>query len=222
MGSPLLIHQPSYWMFNRHVENVGAGETENLLRPVGRISESLLVVLIPALGGLAVGLLRRVSKQKVGGYAMPGFLEAVNLKAAKLSFQNTLLPPKVNGDPKGGDLLIVGWGSTKGAIEGAVERARKDGLSVSSLHLTFLSPLEPGLKEIFARFKKVMTVEINYSDPKDAPFINDENRRRGQLSWLLRATTLVDVDCWTRVLGEPLRPGRILQAIRQNMPGGTA
>lgn len=67
------------------------GETEDLLRPVARISESLLVVIIPALGGLAVGLLRRVSKQKVGGYAMPGFLEAVNLKAAKLSFQNTLL-----------------------------------------------------------------------------------------------------------------------------------
>jgi 2-oxoglutarate ferredoxin oxidoreductase subunit alpha len=138
------------------------------------------------------------------------------------AFQSTLLPPKVNGDPEGGDLLIVGWGSTKGAIEEAVERARKAGLSVSSLHLTFLSPLEPGLKEIFARFKKVMTVEINYSDPKDAPYITEENRRRGQLAWLLRATTLVDVDCWTRVLGEPLRPGRILQAIRQNMPGGKA
>mgnify|MGYP006149678493 CR=1 FL=1 len=50
---------------------------------------------------------------------------------------------------------------------------------------------------------KFRTVEINYSDDPDDPHITDENRRRGQLAWLLRASTLVDVDCWTRVLGEP-------------------
>jgi len=130
---------------------------------------------------------------------------------------STLRPPKVNG-PDTGDLLVVGWGSTKGAIEEAVERAREEGLSVSSLHLRFLSPLEPGLKEIFRRFRKVMTVEINYSDDPDQPYITDENRRRGQLAWLLRASTLVDVDCWTRVLGEPLRPAVIHDAIRAHMP----
>ena len=127
-----------------------------------------------------------------------------------------LLPPAVNGDAEG-DLLIVGWGSTKGAIEEAVERARAEGLAVSSLHLRFLSPMEPGLKEIFARFRRVMTVEINYSDPPVAPFVTDENRRRGQLAWLLRAATLVDVDCWTRVLGEPLRPAAILNAIHEKL-----
>ena len=134
-------------------------------------------------------------------------------------FQQTLKPPKVNGD-ESGDLLIVGWGSTKGAIEEAVERARDEGLSVSSVHLTFLSPLEPGLKEIFDRFKKVMTVEINYSDDPDAPFITRENRRLGQLAWLLRAQTLVDVDCWSRVLGEPIKPGVIHEIIRANVPQG--
>ncbi|MGD8362664.1 MAG: 2-oxoacid:acceptor oxidoreductase subunit alpha, partial [Gemmatimonadota bacterium] len=112
-------------------------------------------------------------------------------------FQSTLQPPKVNG-PEEGDLLVVGWGSTKGAIEEAVERAQEEGLAVSSLHLTFLSPLEPGLKEIFSRFKKVVTVEINYSDELDQPYITEQNRRYGQLAWILRAATLVDVDCWTR------------------------
>ncbi len=146
-----------------------------------------------------------------------------DMRSRKLAaFQNTLLPPEINGDPEGGDLLLVGWGSTKGAIEEAVERARREGLSVSSTHITFLSPLPPGLKEIFGRFKKVMTVEINYSDRLGDPFINEQNRRRGQLSWLLRASTLVDVDCWTRVLGEPLRPAKIVQAIRENMPKGGA
>jgi 2-oxoglutarate ferredoxin oxidoreductase subunit alpha len=96
-----------------------------------------------------------------------------------------------------------------------VERAQAEGLSVASVHLAFLSPLEPGLKEIFSRFKKVITVEINYSDEPDDPFITDDNRRRGQLAWLLRAHTLVDVDCWTRIYGEPLRPGSILQGIKR-------
>jgi 2-oxoglutarate ferredoxin oxidoreductase subunit alpha len=47
--------------------------------------------------------------------------------------------------------------------------------------------------------------------------VTDENRRRGQLAWLLRAHTLVDVDCWTRVPGEPLRPGAVLKAIRDKL-----
>ncbi|HRB12852.1 MAG TPA: 2-oxoacid:acceptor oxidoreductase subunit alpha, partial [Vicinamibacteria bacterium] len=67
-------------------------------------------------------------------------------------------------------------------------------------------------------FKKVMTVEINYSDEASDPYVTDENRRRGQLAFLLRAATLVDVDCWTRVPGEPLRPGLIFEAIRGRMP----
>jgi 2-oxoglutarate ferredoxin oxidoreductase subunit alpha len=142
------------------------------------------------------------------------------MRSRKLAvLQSLLTPPPIFGDDSG-DLLVVGWGSTKGAIEEAVERARGEGLKVSSVHLRFLSPLEPGLKEIFARFKKVMTVEINYSDELGDPYITEENRRRGQLAFLLRASTLVDVDCWTRVPGEPLRPGSIVDAIRGRMPHG--
>ena len=139
------------------------------------------------------------------------------MRSRKLAvLQQTLKPPVVVGGDHG-DLLVVGWGSTKGAIEEAAERARAEKLKVSTLHLTFLSPLEPGLKEIFKRFRKVMTVEINYSDEPDAPFITEESRRYGQLCWMLRAHTLVDVDCWTRVPGEPLRPGRILEVLKERL-----
>ena len=156
------------------------------------------------------------------GYTPDVHERGCQMRSRKLAvFQQMLKPPAVNGDPTG-DLLVVGWGSTLGAIEEAVERARQVGLSVSSLHLRFLSPLEPGLKEIFQRFRKVMTVEINYSDDTNDPFVTPENRRRGQLCWLLRAQTLVDVDCWTRVPGEPLRPGQILQAIHESMPQGAS
>lgn len=141
------------------------------------------------------------------------------MRSRKLAvLQSMLVPPTPYGAAEG-DLLVVGWGSTKGAIEEAVDRARQDGLSVASLHLRFLSPMEPGLKEIFARFRRVMTVEINYSDQPGEPWVTDENRRRGQLAFLLRAQTLVDVDSWTRVPGEPLRPVAIVEAIRAALRG---
>ena len=144
------------------------------------------------------------------------------MRSRKLAvLQSLLLPPPLYGD-EAGELLVVGWGSTKGAIEEAVDRVRADGHKVSSLHLRFLSPLEPGIKAILQRFRKVVAVEINYSDESNAPYINDENRRRGQLAWILRATTLVDIDSWTRVPGEPLRPGAIAEAIRSRLHTGGA
>ena len=135
------------------------------------------------------------------------------MRSRKLAvFQSTLMPPEVHGDQEG-DLLVVGWGSTQGAIEEAVDRAREEGLKFSTCQLTFMSPLEPGLKEIFSRFKKVMTVEINYSDTVGDPYITEETRRYGQLAWLLRAHTLVDIDCWTSCPGQPLRPNDIYNSI---------
>lgn len=146
-------------------------------------------------------------------YGPEGNQLGCDMRSRKLALlHETLSPPPVHGDDSG-RLLIVGWGSTKGAIEEAVDRARAQGHSVSSTHVTFLSPMQPGLADIFARFDHVMSVEINYSDDLSAPHITPENRRIGQLALLLRAQTLVDIDCWTRVPGQPLRPGQIHGAI---------
>ena len=140
-----------------------------------------------------------------------------DMRSRKLAaLASTLRPPQIHGAPEG-DLLVVGWGSTLGAVEEAVDRARAEGLQVSSLHLRFLSPMEPGLKEIFRGFRRVMTVEINYSDKPNAPLINHETRRYAQLAWLLRAHTLIDVDCWSVVQGQPLQPGTILNELRQRL-----
>ena len=62
-----------------------------------------------------------------------------------------------------------------------------------------------------------MTVEINYSDDKDNPQFTDENRRYSQLAWVLRANTLVDVDCYSNVEGQPLSPKRILGVIMNQL-----
>jgi 2-oxoglutarate ferredoxin oxidoreductase subunit alpha len=144
---------------------------------------------------------------------------AMRMRSRKLAaLQKTLKPPEVFGDAEG-DLLVVGWGSTRYTIEEAISHIRDDGHRVSALHLRFLSPLEPGLKEIFSRFERVMTVEINYSDDPKDPLIDADARRYGQLAWLLRAHTLVDVDCWSRVPGQPLPPGMIETAVRERLQG---
>ena len=142
---------------------------------------------------------------------------SMEMRSRKLAvLQSALQPPKVHGDPEG-DLLVIGWGSTLGCIEEAVDTLRAEGRRVSSIHLRFLSPLEPGLKPIFQRFKKVITVEVNYSDPVDAPFINPESRRYSQLCQLLRSQTLTDIDCWSQVPGSPIPPSRIATELRRRL-----
>ena len=141
-------------------------------------------------------------------------IHARSLKLAAL--QKMLSRPQVFGEPSG-DLLIVGWGSTKGAIEEAVERLCSEGHKVSSLHLTFLQPMPPGIKEILQRFRRVMTVEANWSDDPQDALIDESNRRYSALAMLLRARYLVDVDCWSEVRGRPIKPGTICEAIRPRL-----
>ena len=137
-------------------------------------------------------------------------LRARSLKLAAL--QRTLRCPEVFGDGEG-DLLVVGWGSTKGAIEEAVEGLRAEGHAVSALHLRFIQPMPSGVGAILGRFRKVMTVEANWSDPPDHPLIDGENRRWSALATLLRSRYLVDVDCWSETRGRPMKPGSIRAAL---------
>lgn len=129
-----------------------------------------------------------------------------SLKLATL--QKTLKPPKVFGDPKG-DLLVIGWGSTKGAIEEAVAQLRAEGKKVSSLHLQFLQPLQPGIHEILKGFTQSLTIEANWSDRPEDEMIDEDNRRYSALATLLRARYLVDIDCWSEVKGQPIKPATI-------------
>ena len=143
--------------------------------------------------------------------------QSMEMRSRKLAVLHAAMqPPKVHGEPEG-DLLVVGWGSTLGAIEEAVDRLRGEGHKVSSVHLRFLSPFEPGLKEIFSRFKKVMTVEVNYSDNPEHPYITPSSRRYSQLAMLLRSHTLIDIDCWSQVPGSPIPPGVIAEALRRRL-----
>jgi len=136
-------------------------------------------------------------------------LRARSLKLAAL--QKTLRTPPVYG-AEDGDLLLVGWGSTQGVIEEAVDRLRAKGHAVSSLHLRFIQPMPSGIREILRRFARVLTIEGNWSDRLDDELIDADNRRYSQLAMMLRARFLVDVDCWSEARGQPIKPGNVVAA----------
>ncbi|HKI64408.1 MAG TPA: 2-oxoacid:acceptor oxidoreductase subunit alpha [Burkholderiales bacterium] len=143
--------------------------------------------------------------------------EGLRMRSLKLAaLQKTLKAPPVFGGDSG-DLLVIGWGSTQGAIEESVTILRAEGLKVSSLHLRFLQPLPPGIKQAMKRFKQVMTIENNWSDSPQEEIIDESNRRYSALAMLLRARYLVDVDCWTEVRGQPIKPGTMCRVIREKL-----
>ena len=135
--------------------------------------------------------------------------ESIRARSLKLAaLQTTLKPPPIFGADEG-DLLVIGWGSTRGAIEEAVQSLREEGRRVSSMHLQFLQPLQGGIHQAMQRFRKVMTIEANWSDRPEDALIDADNRRYSAVATLLRARYLVDVDCWSEVRGQPIKPGTI-------------
>lgn len=144
--------------------------------------------------------------------------EGIKHRSLKLAaLQKTIKTPPVFGDDDG-ELLVVGWGSTRGAIEEAVQRVRADGHRVSSLHLRILQPLASGIKEILQRFDKVLAVENNWADSLNDELIDEENQRYSNLAWILRARCLIDIDCWGEVGEQPIKPGTVERVIRQRLP----
>ena len=106
-------------------------------------------------------------------------------------------PAMVEGAQEG-DLLVVGWGGTYGAIKQGVAAHTANGQKVGHLHLRWLNPLPRGLEDIFKRYKKVLVCELN----------------RGQLWRHLRAECLVPAEKYTKVQGLPLRCPKSKQLLK--------
>jgi 2-oxoglutarate ferredoxin oxidoreductase subunit alpha len=91
--------------------------------------------------------------------------------------------------PKSGDLLVLGWGGTYGAITSACERARKQGKSVASAHLRYLNPFPGNLEQVLRSYDKVLIPELN----------------TGQLSLLIRGKFLIDAVPFNKIAGQPFK-----------------
>jgi len=119
--------------------------------------------------------------------------------------RRALTAPEMFGKD-GNEVLIVGWGSSRGAIEEAVTLCEKNGVPASGMHLRIVYPLPLMLKELFAKYKNVLTVEVAYGDKlKPSP-----------LALLLRSETLKDVQpLIADATGRPLRPRIIMKKIQE-------
>jgi len=104
------------------------------------------------------------------------------------------------------EILIVGWGATRGAIEEAISLCEKNGVPASGMHFRVVYPLPLMLKDIFAKYKKVMTVEGTYGD----------TLKPSSLALLLRSETLKDIHpLIAEATGRPVRPRIIMQKIQE-------
>jgi 2-oxoglutarate/2-oxoacid ferredoxin oxidoreductase subunit alpha len=125
----------------------------------------------------------------------------VRVRAEKVAGIAREIPPTaINGDPEG-DLLVVGWGGTHGAIHQAVTRLRAEGKKVSSVHLRYLNPLPPDLGTVLRRFKRVVVPELNL----------------GQLVKVLRAAYLVDARPVNKVQGQPFKVSELVAAFQEHL-----
>lgn len=108
--------------------------------------------------------------------------------------------------PTSGDLLIIGWGGTYGALRQAQQAIAAQGKSVAHAHVRWLSPLEPGLAKIIRNYKRVIVAELNL----------------GQLRAVIRDKFLVDAVGLNKVQGQPFKVSEVTAAIEHELAGGGA
>ncbi|MEC7800532.1 MAG: 2-oxoacid:acceptor oxidoreductase subunit alpha [Verrucomicrobiota bacterium] len=132
-----------------------------------------------------------LEKSEDGGvsYDPENHEKMTHLRAEKVNgIANSYDPLTVQGE-KEGDLLVIGWGGTYGAISSATKVLQDEGFSVSSIHLRHLNPLPNELESLLCSFKKVIVPELNL----------------GQLSTILKAKYVKDIISYSKVQGKPFK-----------------
>jgi 2-oxoglutarate ferredoxin oxidoreductase subunit alpha len=154
---------------------------------------------VPGTPGLQhrIGGLEKADGSGNISYDGPNHARMTELRAAKVAGIASEIDPLVVDSEPGAGLLVLGWGSTEGAIRAGVRRARAAGCKVASAHIRHLNPLPPNLGDVLRSFDRVLLPELN----------------SGQLSKVLRAEFLVDIESFCKVQGQPIFAGEIEREI---------
>jgi 2-oxoglutarate/2-oxoacid ferredoxin oxidoreductase subunit alpha len=180
-------------------------ETENFL-PYSRNEKTFARPwAIPGTEGLEhrVGGLEKQDLTGNVNYEPENHEKMVNLRAEKIErIANDIPDAEVDGDPEG-ELLIVGWGSTYGAITSAVERVRAKGHNVSQVHLHYIHPFPKNLGAVLKNYKQILVPELN----------------KGQLVSLLRSKYLVPAVGFNKVQGLPFKAVELENKIEELLRG---
>jgi 2-oxoglutarate ferredoxin oxidoreductase subunit alpha len=174
---------PEFWPYLR--------DPETLARPWA----------IPGTPGLAhrVGGLEKEDGTGNISYTAENHERMVRLRAAKIAgIANDIPPVEVQGDADA-ELLVLGWGSTWGAIDAAVQRTRREGTKVAWVHLVHVHPFPANLGEVLRRYPRIIVPEMNL----------------GQLCRMVRADFLVDARSISKVQGTPFTAAELQVAIQE-------
>jgi 2-oxoglutarate ferredoxin oxidoreductase subunit alpha len=125
------------------------------------------------------------------------------LRAAKIDRIAADIKPVTVDGPETADLLVVGWGSTFGAIRAGTRNARREGYSVAHVHIRHLNPFAPNLEEVLRRYDKILVPELN----------------SGQLTTLLRSTFLIDALSFPKIQGLPFKAAEITAKVVEVITG---
>ncbi|MCC7062007.1 MAG: 2-oxoacid:acceptor oxidoreductase subunit alpha [Planctomycetes bacterium] len=153
------------------------------------------------------GLVHRIGgleKQDITGnicYDADNHQHMIDTRAQKVANIANDLPPIETIGPRTGDVLVLGWGSTRGAITAAVTRLQKEGHKISCACLRHLNPLPKDLGDLMRGFKRVVLPEMN----------------KGQLASILRDKYLIDVKSYSQVNGQPFKSHEILDYLTKSL-----
>ncbi|MHC4876216.1 MAG: 2-oxoacid:acceptor oxidoreductase subunit alpha [Planctomycetota bacterium] len=125
----------------------------------------------------------------------------IHKRAAKVAGIADYIPEQEVDGAQSGDLLVISWGGTYGAVRTACRQAAADGRSVGHAHVRYLNPFPKNLGEIISRFDKVLVPELNM----------------GQLRILLRNEYLVDAQGFNKIKGKPFLVSEIVDAINKTL-----
>jgi 2-oxoglutarate ferredoxin oxidoreductase subunit alpha len=181
----------------RHAEAAGGGA----FRPYNRDERLVRPWAVPGTPGLEhrLGGLEKQDGTGEVSYDPANHEHMVRVRAQKIANIAREIPELAVDGPDSGELLVVSWGSTHGAVLSAVQRARRAGLSVAHAHLRYLNPLPRNTGDVLKRYKRVLVPELN----------------AGQLRLLLRAAFLVDVVGLNKVQGRPFLVSEIEDKIAE-------
>jgi 2-oxoglutarate ferredoxin oxidoreductase subunit alpha len=154
---------------------------------------------IPGTPGLAhrIGGLEKANGSGNISYDAANHELMTRLRAEKVAGMAAEIPPLAVDSEPGANLLVLGWGSTEGAIRAGVGRAREAGHKVACAQLRHLNPLPANTGDVLRSFERVLVPELNC----------------GQLASILRARYLVDVETLSKVQGQPLFASEIVEAV---------
>src|SRR5262245_16987202 len=137
-------------------------------------------------------------------YAPTNHEQMIRVRARKIAGITREIPPTERFGPETGDLLLLGWGSTYGAIRQAVTELGAAGHRVAHAHLRHLNPLPPDLGDVLRRYRKVLVPEMNL----------------GQLVRLVRAEYLIDAIGFNKVQGRPFKVSELVARSMRLLDGG--